>query len=295
MEYSEFRDIFNSTILSGQMAEVLEKMAKNPHRFVGLLRPSTPRAKIYQYILQSREIRMGDALEIAIEALLKDSGLKALPKSLESDEGDTLEVDLLLAKDDRIFMIEQKVRDDHDSTKKRGQVENFQKKLAVLHKRWGGRLVGVIYFIDPSFHKNRRYYAGELRQLQRDMSVEMHLFYGKDLFDFFETGPAWDHMMEWLETWRKELPELTDVDMDRDPDAALTELETMDPRLLNKLMKNDELWAQGYIRAVFPTGETLQLLRDHFKRASGKGDRKLAALINYRLGLYERGGTVTSN
>ena len=32
-------------------------------------------------------------------------------------------------KDDVHYFVEQKVRDDHDSTKKRGQISNFEKKL----------------------------------------------------------------------------------------------------------------------------------------------------------------------
>lgn len=286
MEYSEFRGIFNNTILTGQMAEVLEKMAKNPHRFVGLFRPSTPRAKIYQYLLQSREIRMGDALEIAIEALLVEHGLKALPKSLESVQGDELVVDILLDGKDHTFMIEQKVRDDHDSSKKRGQVENFEKKLTILHSRYGARLVGIIYFIDPTFHKNRNYYIDELRRLQPAMSVEMHLFYGRELFEFLEAGSAWDQMLEWLESWKNELSELPDINMDQDADAALIELKTINPRLLRKLMQNEALWDQGYVPAVFPTGQALRLLRDYYRQEAGGPNRRLSALIDYRLNRY---------
>ena len=41
-------------------------------------------------------------------------------KKYFSKEGDALDIDQLLIKDSKVLFIEQKVRNDHDSTKKRG-------------------------------------------------------------------------------------------------------------------------------------------------------------------------------
>lgn len=54
----------------------------------------------------------------------------------------------------KVYFIEQKIRDDHDSTKKRGQIENFEKKLNEMISKYGERnLVGISYFIGIKFKK----------------------------------------------------------------------------------------------------------------------------------------------
>jgi len=42
------------------VAGLLEKVAKNPERFIGLFRPTKPPAKLLQHYTQSQEIRFGD-------------------------------------------------------------------------------------------------------------------------------------------------------------------------------------------------------------------------------------------
>lgn len=60
-----------------------------------------------------------------------------------------------LFKDDKyIYFIKQKVRDDHDSTKERGQLRNFENKIIALLKEYDEiSLKCYTYFIDPSLSK----------------------------------------------------------------------------------------------------------------------------------------------
>ena len=62
MNYEEFCKILNQHIFEGEKKELLRRIAGNPERFIGLFRPTKPGAKILQHLLQSHEIRMGDAL-----------------------------------------------------------------------------------------------------------------------------------------------------------------------------------------------------------------------------------------
>lgn len=57
------------------------------------------------------------------------------------------------------------MRDDHDSAKKRGQIDNFERKLeALIHHygEYGENIQGYFYFIDEGLNKNQNYYKEEL-------------------------------------------------------------------------------------------------------------------------------------
>lgn len=74
MDYSLFKQIFNETIFEKSKADLLEKISNSPSRYIGLFRPTKPKAKILQNLLQSHEIRFGDAFEHVIEEYLKIKG-----------------------------------------------------------------------------------------------------------------------------------------------------------------------------------------------------------------------------
>jgi hypothetical protein len=93
MNYKKFSAILNKHILLNEKKEVLKSLANNPERFIGLFRPTKPRAKLLQYLLQSHEIRMGDALEEILEEIFKKLGYKTLNKNFSSNTGDNLLLD----------------------------------------------------------------------------------------------------------------------------------------------------------------------------------------------------------
>jgi len=180
MNYEKFCASLNKHIFEGERKELLRRIADNPERFIGLFRPTKPSAKILQHLLQSHEIRMGDALEEIIEEILKDFGFKVLSKSIENEKGEQLSLDQYFTDGKVYYFIEQKVRDDHDSTKKRGQISNFETKLEILHKKHGSELFGIMYFIDPDLSKNKNYYLQELRKLEEFYGVKLTLLYAKN-------------------------------------------------------------------------------------------------------------------
>ncbi len=131
MKYSEFSQIFNSIIFQKSKSDLLEKIANYPERFIGLFRPTKPKAKILQNLLQSHEILFGDAFEKLISRYFTILGCELLPNKIEMN-GDILYVDHCFRLNQKVYFIEQKIRDDHDSAKKRGQIQNFNKKLDSL-------------------------------------------------------------------------------------------------------------------------------------------------------------------
>ena len=123
LEYDEFVDELKRTVYKNEKADLINKVASNPDRYIGIFRPTTPKLKLIQNITQSHEISFGDFVEDIITVYL-GKYYKNLPKRA-TYKGEAILFDQLFEYNNKIFMIEQKMRDDHDSTKKRGQFENF--------------------------------------------------------------------------------------------------------------------------------------------------------------------------
>lgn len=264
MNYEKFCAILNKHIFEGEKKELLRRIANNPERFIGLFRPTKPGAKVLQHLLQSHEIRMGDALEEIIEELLTFFGFNTLSKSILDESGETLSLDQYFTDGKVYFFIEQKVRDDHDSTKKRGQISNFEAKLETLHKKHGAELSGIMYFIDPDLSKNKNYYVEELKRLDKFYGVRLNLFYGRELFEYFKYPETWDNILLWLKQWKDNLPELPEINFDSVPKESFEEIKTLELRTWRKVLSNDKLWDEGIMRAVFRDGTTLKLLTSYF-------------------------------
>ena len=269
MQYKQFKQIFNETIFEKSKADLLEKIASNPSRYVGLFRPTKPKAKILQNLLQSHEIRFGDAFERAIEEYLRLKGCEILQKRYTLKNGDVLNIDQCFKNGDKVYFIEQKVRDDHDSTKKRGQIENFEKKLNLLLPLYPEKqLVGIFYFVDPDLVKNRNFYTAELEKMTKDYGVETHIFYGKPLFEYLGFSGVWEEILEHLQNWRKEIPDLPEINFDSEAQHTFEEIKDLKPLIFRKLLENNQIFEE-IILTLFPKKTTLKLLLKYFSQKEG--------------------------
>ena len=272
MQYTKFKNIFNETIFEESKAVLIEKIAKYPNRYIGLFRPTKPKAKILQNLLQSHEIRFGDAFEEIIEEYLKEFGYEILNKRFINDDKDELNLDQCFKDKNTTYFIEQKIRDDHDSTKKRGQTGNFEKKLNEMVNKYGEKnLVGIFYFIDPDLQKNKNFYKTELEKMARDYGVKIYLFYGVELFDFLQQEKTWSEILKYLEQWKKEIPDFPETNFDIDVESSFEEIKSLSPALYRKLFQDDIIFNE-IILTVFPEKKTLRLLLDYFK---GKSSEKI--------------------
>jgi len=267
MDYATFDHIFNEEIFEKSKPKLLETIAGAPNRYIGLFRPTKPKGKLLQNLLQSHEIRMGNAFEVLIENYLRILGYEILQKKFPNEN---LDIDQHFKKGNKIYFIEQKIRDDHDSTKKRGQINNFEKKLNLLgtNNNWKN-LIGIFYFIDPDIKKNKKYYTEELERMQKDYNVELHLQYGKDLFQFLNgNGEIWDEILIYLKKWKESIPELPEINFDLNAKETFDQIKDLKPAIFRSLFSNDELFNQ-IIMVLFPDKKTLNLLKDYFyyKRA----------------------------
>ncbi len=191
-------------------------------------------------------------------------GCEILPKRFTNDDNDVLNIDQCFKKDNKVYFIEQKVRDDHDSTKKRGQISNFEKKLDIMLSNYAeNELVGIFYFIDPDLVKNRNFYASELAKMTTDYNVETQLFYGKPLFDYLGFSDVWSEILNYLAKWKQEIPDFPEINFDLDAKHTFDEIKDLKPLTFRKLFENDDIFTE-IILTLFPTQQTLYLLYNYF-------------------------------
>jgi hypothetical protein len=207
-------------------------------------------------------------------------GLEPLVKRIQDD----LSCDQYFCTPDRTkyYLIEQKVRDDHDSTKKRGQIENFRKKLEYLKTLHGPSLSGIMYFIDPALHKNEGYYRKELEILQHSLEIPVTLFYDGELFQYLQGHTeTWDLLLKSLQIWRKTAPEQISLDYDAYPERAVEEIVQIPGSVWHKLASTDVPWEYAVLQALFPTGRTLMLLANRFQEMAARNIRTDRRGITY--------------
>lgn len=286
MDYKKFCSILNRHIFKGEKRELLKNIAERPERFIGLFRPTKPGTKILQHILQSHEIRFGDAFEELIGEILRELNFSILNKSIIGENGDALSVDQYYVSKSVYYFIEQKVRDDHDSTKKRGQVSNFETKLETLYKMHKDRLVGIMYFIDPDLSKNKNYYLSELKRLSEFYGVKTYLLYGKELFDYLGSPDLWEQILSWLKRWKDSLPEIPEIDFDKTPKESFEEIKELPIRHWRKLLENEKLWTEGIIKVIFRNGKTLKLVLEYFENQSTMPHKELSKLLRSLINNY---------
>ncbi|WQS12922.1 restriction endonuclease [Helicobacter pylori] len=288
MDYQTFNKIFNRFVFGTSKAKLLENIAENPERYLGIFRPTKPETKLLQNLLTSREIKFGDAFEHLIGEYLKEHNFSLLPKKIpyyNKGKEKFLKLDQFAKKDNTYYFIEQKMRDDHDSTKKEGQIANFKRKLEILISCYGKNIQGYFYFIDESLNKNQNYYKEELQKLSVDYGVPLSLCYGKELFENLNILQVWDEILNHLARWRETLPDLPSLNFDENPSESFQEIKYLAPKVYRKLLDNDEIF--NLVLILFPEQKVLKKLAEYFRQQTRTIYQQLASKLEKRLSSKE--------
>ena len=265
LTYDEFISKLNAKIASDAdlYYDLLTNVVKNPNRYTGIFRLSNAKTKLIQNVTQSREIKFGDFMEDIVTEYIARLGFVNLDKSIGTDaEGNSLSADQVFKKGNTVYLIEQKIRDDHDSTKKRGQYENFKKKYTLLRSEYPGcQIDATMWFIDNNLVKNRNYYLGEAAK-ERLPGVKLRILYGGDLFSvLFGRIDVWDEICNHLlrnKTERSdEILTIPDFDTSQEMLDAIGRLRREQPGLYRKLLSEKPEYIQ-LRKELFPTGKNLR-------------------------------------
>lgn len=128
--------------------------------------------KLLQYYFTSNGVKFGGTLEEIVKFYLTKKGANFNLNRREVVNGH--DCDQIFTYGDKVVLIEQKVRDDHDSSKKRGQVDNYLEKKKALIAKFQ-KVISCSWFIDDLFLKNKKYYKDILKE---------EVVYGKEIEDF---------------------------------------------------------------------------------------------------------------
>lgn len=147
-------------------------------------------------------------------------------------------------------MIEQKIRDDHDSTKKVGQINNFKRKIKnLIEVKTSQKIIAIMWFIDDTFKKNINYYKNCIENLKKEFNIEIHLFYGRDFFAFINSVGVWDELNNYINKYREnDTIKLKTYDFDNDI-SLLDVLINLENKYWNKLVSNK--YPYNEIRKLF--------------------------------------------
>lgn len=260
IEYNEFVNKLDETVYKKAKADLLKKISDNPHRYIGLFRPTSPEMKLIQNITQSHEISFGDFIEDIVTQYL---GL--FYENLEKRhryKNKTLLFDQLFKYNNKIFMLEQKMRDDHDSTKKRGQFENFIKKLEYLHNTYPNtKIVAGMWFVDPSLTKNKNYYKEKMQENRSD-NHELYLFYGDEFMAYLNKISIWDEIIDYLTKRKTKEEKKIELNFEENWSETKKELkEHVTKSIWIKLISNKSI-VNEILPILFPTNKYIEILEE---------------------------------
>lgn len=141
----------------------------------------TLKMKIIDHFTTSANIKFGNLAEEATREVLESYGARYLKRKQFGKD-----LDNYFEYEGKYYLIEQKMRDDHDSSKKVGQMDNYRIKkenLPELDKSF-------CWFIDPLFNKNKKYYSsviGDELCYGEEINNKLVAIFGNQASTFFQT------------------------------------------------------------------------------------------------------------
>lgn len=245
--------IFSSSDHEDRIKEIVlmcvEVITKQPECILGFLRFQSFKQKMLQLLTQSFEIKTGDMLEIFFTSLI-GSKYNVLDKNIidPTDVSIKRKCDQLFENDNEIILVEQKIRDNHDSTKKSGQANNFEQKIDILHKIYPDKLIkSYEWFIDDQFTKNKNFYEKIITDLNQRTNAynSSYLMYGRELIDTFFDPETWNEFVDaYVNVKLSYVTNISDsidsYDFDNDPDEIVFKSLIRKRNSMLELFFNDE-------------------------------------------------------
>ena len=221
--------IFSATDAHERQKEIvlmaIRVIVEKKESIIGFLRFQSADQKLVQFITQSLEIKTGDMLEEFFDELLAYK-YDRMTKNI-TYAGKAYKCDQLVRSRDEsheIILIEQKIRDNHDSTKKDGQADNFENKIIALNHIYNETISAYEWFIDVQYRKYPAYYQ---RRIDDFMShnpglCNAHLIYGEEIIETLIGPGSWqlfvDAYNEVKTNFISDINHDLEYDFDADPD-----------------------------------------------------------------------------
>lgn len=202
MEYSKFKEILDKHLIIDDKTTFVKSLVHTKDAAMRLMsgfKITSLESRITSKYLTSIQIKLGDALEDVFKEYLKEKGVNFLPRNFVTDK----DCDQIFTYNGITFLIEQKIRDDHDSSKKEGQITNYNIKKQTIAKKVNNYAT-CCWFIDPDFEKNKKYYSSVLNENELYYGKEIEYFLSEIVFHDNRCNGFFDELITYLEKYSNE-------------------------------------------------------------------------------------------
>lgn len=121
-----------------------------------------------------------------------------------------------------------------------------------------------------------------MTKLSEAYGVELYICYGKEFFDLIGVPEIWNEIIAYLKKWRSELPDMPEINFDKNPDDSFEEIKDLPPQVYRKLFDNEYLYNE-IVLTIFPEKKVLKLLSHYFEQQEQKIYKTLVDKLNILL------------
>ena len=121
-----------------------------------------------------------------------------------------------------------------------------------------------------------------MTKLSEAYGVELYICYGKEFFDLIGVPEIWNEIIAYLKKWRSELPDMPEINFDKNPDDSFEEIKDLPPQVYRKLFDNEYLYNE-IVLTIFPEKRVLKLLSHYFEQQEQKIYKTLVDKLNILL------------
>jgi hypothetical protein len=278
VNFDALNQIMESYIPANFIKSTLEKLADSPERLVGILHANSFELGSITSFGISRNNSFGNALEKIFRKIVENNGWDSKITSYKLSDHEiiisgktSISVDHVFCKGGTVVFIEQKIRDDHDTSKWSGQWNNFKDKLESLVKIYSDKeVVGVMWMIDSSLTRNKENYKRSIESLTDNYQNKALLVYGNEIDDVFNKfedtkGEYYNLLYSFIEQWYEKneiIPndKIPEVNFDKYPDEVLKVFNSMSKKKLLKLFSN-EVVIKEVFPVIFPNKQAIKVYR----------------------------------
>lgn len=248
----------NYTFLSKKIFPARKKLS-DPH---GWAYPMEDRLNAIR--LQQEQIAFGRDTEAALS-----SAFSAIPnvKILETkvvyekyDRKKSAVIDHVLDIGKTILVLEQKLKDNHDSTKNTGQFDDLIEKTEGVKKEHPGRtVIPIMYFLTDVQKGAKKKFTTLLS------AYGGRVCYGRELFDVFfseYSDDAWAFLSDKIQSLQRKTPELLNYDADEIIGEFKREINS-NPRARNRIKKiiSDPIMLEDVFPAISKEGRFVKEMK----------------------------------
>lgn len=207
MNKDKLKEIFEKhykSVGSYLCAKLLENKKKNVNNDASFA-PLPDWMRVIGTFVTTLNIRYGDYIEEIINLFLEENGAILLKNKeiINITSKELKKYDLFFELNGTIYIGEIKIRDNHDSTKKVGQINNLIAKVEKIKNNTNKKISAILFFLDSSIKKNKSFYE---KELLKNINIEkFSVLYGDEFFEKFKLSVEWNELKKLIISYNDDI------------------------------------------------------------------------------------------